>query len=43
MSAYYHLMSREKAENITHAIYEATTLVQGAWNLNEQHMAPVTG
>lgn len=43
MSAYYQLVSREKAENITQATYDATPFVQGAWNPNEQHMAPVTG
>lgn len=43
MSAYYQLISREIVQDTVHAIYDATPLVQGAWNPNEQHMAPVTG
>lgn len=44
MSAYYQLLSRHIDEQgIVTAHYQSTMNAQGAWNPNEQHMAPATG
>lgn len=44
MSAYYRFRERHIDEQgTTTAYYEPTAHAQGAWNPNEQHMAPATG
>jgi len=44
MSAYYQLIHREiDGQGIVTARYRSTINAQGAWNSNEQHMAPATG
>lgn len=44
MSAYYQLIDRQiDAQGIVTAHYTSTINAQGAWNPNEQHMAPATG
>ena len=44
MSAYYQLLSRQvDAQGTVTARYQSTIHAQGAWNPNEQHMAPATG
>ena len=44
MSAYYQLLKRQTdADGTVISHYQSTVYVQGAWNPNEQHMAPVTG
>lgn len=44
MSAYYQLLHRtEDADGVVTARYQSTLNAQGAWNPNEQHMAPATG
>ncbi len=44
MSAYYQLIDREISEQgVVTAHYVSTMNAQGAWNPNEQHMAPATG
>lgn len=43
MSSYYILESRIEKEGSVIAIYDSTVHAQGAWNPNEQHMAPATG
>ncbi|OOR91899.1 thioesterase [Moraxella caviae] len=41
--SYYVLKSREQTDDGVVAIYDCTIHAQGAWNPNEQHMAPVAG
>lgn len=44
MAYYYQLLKREIEENGAQvAYYKPTIHTQGAWNENEQHMAPATG
>jgi len=44
MSAYYQLIHREiDKQGVVTTHYQSTINVQGAWNPNEQHMAPATG
>ena len=44
MSAYYQLLNRQThTDGAVVSHYQSTEHVQGAWNPNEQHMAPVTG
>lgn len=44
MSAYYRLRKRNAHQDgSVSAVYEPLTAAQGAWNPNEQHMAPATG
>lgn len=44
MGFYYELLHREiKSDGTQVAQYRPTTNTQGAWNENEQHMAPATG
>lgn len=44
MSAYYVLLGREQhADGSVTALYRSEIHAQGAWNPNEQHMAPATG
>lgn len=44
MSGYYQFLNREiDDQGAVISYYKSTDLVQGAWNPNEQHMAPVTG
>lgn len=43
MSYYYRLIKREQQGNTSIAYYEPSLHAQGAWNPNEQHMAPATG
>lgn len=44
MSAYYQCIKREQqADGVCVAHYQPTQHAQGAWNENEQHMAPATG
>lgn len=44
MSSYYNFIKREQqSDSISIAHYKPTQHAQGAWNQNEQHMAPATG
>lgn len=44
MTSYYKFIKRDIAENgAIIATYAPTIHAQGAWNINEQHMAPATG
>ncbi|WP_296405124.1 thioesterase family protein [Psychrobacter sp.] len=44
MASYYKFLKREKLpDGSVIAYYKATKHAQGAWNENEQHMAPATG
>lgn len=43
MSAYYHLIKREQTDGVCVTHYQPNQSAQGAWNKDEQHMAPATG
>ena len=43
MAAYYQLIQRTQNNQGVVARYQSTLNAQGAWNPNEQHMAPATG
>lgn len=43
MNSYYQLLKTSTADNITVSHFQPTMHAQGAWNDNEQHMAPATG
>ncbi len=43
MSAYYQLLSRYEEVGVCVATYRSHLSAQGAWNPNEQHMAPASG
>lgn len=44
MSAYYQLIDKHiDAKGVVSATYRSTIHAQGAWNENEQHMAPASG
>ncbi|MCG5226807.1 thioesterase family protein [Acinetobacter pittii] len=43
MSAYYQLIDRVITDDVVTSYYRSTIHAQGAWNPNEQHMAPASG
>lgn len=43
MGYYYRFLERHEENNVVTASFESTILAQGAWNEQEQHMAPATG
>lgn len=43
MSSYYRLLNRQQQDNTVVARFAPNIHAEGAWNPNEQHMAPATG